>query len=139
WRPPARADRDAGSRALAAVALSDLARQRVGELSGGQQQRVLIAKALAGDPELLVLDEPVSGVDADSQARFRDSLVHLVDRGGTVLLVSHELGAVADDLDRVIVMKRGIVFDGPPAELAATGVSLGVHRDDLPLWLEGLG
>jgi zinc transport system ATP-binding protein len=138
WRRPSRADRDARGRALAAVALSEMARTRVGELSGGQQQRVLIAKALAGDPELLVLDEPVSGVDAESQARFRNSLVHLVDRGGTVLLVSHELGAVADDLDRVIVMKRGIVFDGAPAELAATGVSLGVHRDDLPLWLEGL-
>jgi zinc transport system ATP-binding protein len=138
WRPPSRADRDARGRALAAVALSEMARTRVGELSGGQQQRVLIAKALAGDPELLVLDEPVSGVDAESQARFRNSLVHLVNRGGTVLLVSHELGAVADDLDRVIVMKRGIMFDGTPAELAATGVSLGVHRDDLPLWLERL-
>jgi zinc transport system ATP-binding protein len=139
WRPLARADRAAAERALAAVALADLARRRVGELSGGQQQRVLIARALAGDPELLVLDEPVSGVDAESQARVRDSLVHLGARGGAVLLVSHELGAVADDLDRVIVMKRGIVFDGPPDELAATGVSLGVHRDDLPLWLEGLG
>jgi len=55
-----------------------------------------------------------------------------------VLLVSHELGAVADDLDRVMVMKRTILFDGPPAELAATGVSLGIHREDLPLWLEEL-
>jgi zinc transport system ATP-binding protein len=61
------------------------------------------------------------------------------EHAATVLLVSHELGAVADDLDRIIVMKRRIVFDGPPAELTATGVSLGVHRDDLPLWLEGLG
>jgi len=139
WRPTGRADRTAAVDALAVVALADLQRARVGELSGGQQQRVLIAKALAGDPELLVLDEPVAGVDADSQARFRDSLVHLVERGGTVLLVSHELGAVADDLDRVIVMRNRIVFDGAPDELAATGVSLGVHRDDLPLWLEGLG
>jgi hypothetical protein len=45
---------------------------------------------------------------------------------------------VADDLDRVVVLKRTVLFDGPPSELAATGVSLGVHRDDLPLWLEGL-
>jgi ABC-type Mn2+/Zn2+ transport system ATPase subunit len=55
-----------------------------------------------------------------------------------VLLVSHELGAVADDLDHVIVLKHRVVFDGAPADLAATGVSLGVHRDDLPLWLEEL-
>jgi hypothetical protein len=48
------------------------------------------------------------------------------------------LGAVADDLDRVVVLKRHVVFDGTPAELAATGVSLGVHKEDLPLWLEEL-
>jgi zinc transport system ATP-binding protein len=109
------------------------------ELSGGQQQRVLIAKALVGDPEVLVLDEPIAGVDAESQRLFRDSLVHLVaQHGTTVLLVSHELGAVADDLDHVIVLKRRVVFDGTPAELAGRGVSLGVHAEALPLWLEEL-
>ncbi|HEX5616537.1 MAG TPA: metal ABC transporter ATP-binding protein [Acidimicrobiia bacterium] len=139
WRPPNRADRAAVDHALESVALRDLRDRRVGELSGGQQQRVLIAKALAGDPQLLVLDEPVAGVDAESQRLFRDSLVHLVERHhAAVLLVSHELGAVADDLDRVIVLKRRVVFDGPPRELAARGVSLGIHREDLPLWLEGL-
>jgi zinc transport system ATP-binding protein len=122
------------------VALRDLRRRPLRELSGGQQQRVLIAKALVGDPDLLVLDEPIAGVDVGSQQLFRDSLVHLVDaHGTTVLLVSHELGAVADDLDRVIVLKRSVVFDGKPADLVARGVSLGVHHDDLPLWLEGLG
>ena len=55
-----------------------------------------------------------------------------------MLLVSHELSAVAPDLDRVIVLKRRVLFDGPPARLTDEGVSLGVHRDDLPLWLEGL-
>jgi zinc transport system ATP-binding protein len=125
--------------ALATVALTHLARQTVGALSGGQQQRVLIAKALASEPELLVLDEPTAGVDAESQRLFRDSLVQLVrERGAAVLLVSHELGAVADDLDRVVVMKRSILFDGPPEELAATGVSLGIHAQDLPAWLEAL-
>ena len=109
------------------------------ELSGGQQQRVLIASAFASEPELLVLDEPVAGVDAESQRQFRDSLVHLVlEHGAAVLLVSHELGAVAADLDRVLVMKRSIKFDGPPAQLEESGVSLGVHADDLPLWLEAI-
>jgi ABC-type Mn2+/Zn2+ transport system ATPase subunit len=55
-----------------------------------------------------------------------------------VLLVSHELSAVAQDLDRVVVLKGSVLFDGPPAQLTAEGVSLGVHREDLPLWLEGL-
>ena len=76
---------------------------------------------------------------AAAQRLFRDSLVHLVEVHHTaVLLVSHELGAVADDLDRVVVMKQRILFDGTPPELAATGVSLGVHADDLPRWLEEL-
>jgi len=132
-------DRDAVDHALEAVALQDLRARRVTALSGGQQQRAFIAKALASDPELLILDEPVAGVDADSQRRFRDALVHLVrNHAAAVLLVSHELGAVADDLDRVVVLKRKVLFDGPPADLRASGVSLGVHRDDLPLWLEGL-
>src|SRR3954470_12806955 len=125
--------------ALEAVALQDLRRRRLTELSGGQQQRAFIAKALAGDPELLIADEPVAGVDAESQLRFRESITHLVRKhNASVLLVSHELGAVADDLDRVIVLKRKILFDGPPADLAATGVSLGIHAEDLPLWLEAL-
>ncbi len=139
WRRPRRADRLAVDAAIEAVALGDLHRRPIGELSGGQQQRVMIAKALAAEPELLVLDEPVAGVDAESQRLFRDALVHMVrDRGGAVVLVSHELGAVADDLDRVVVLKRAVLFDGPPADLAATGVSLGIHQDDLPLWLETL-
>jgi zinc transport system ATP-binding protein len=139
WRPPRNADREAVDHALESVALADLRDRRVGELSGGQQQRVLIAKAFAAEPDVLVLDEPIAGVDAESQRLFRDSLVHLVaDHDATVLLVSHELGAVADDLDRVIVLKRSVVFDGAPNDLAATGVHLGVHDADLPRWLEDL-
>ncbi len=139
WRRARPDDRAAVDHALESVALAELRRRPLTELSGGQQQRVLIAKALASEPELLILDEPVAGVDAASQRQFRDSLVHLVEEhGAAILLVSHELGAVADDLDRVIVLKRRVVFDGPPAELAATGVSLGIHADDLPLWLEEL-
>jgi len=139
WKRARSVDREAVDHALESVALEDLRRRKLTELSGGQQQRALIAKALASEPELLVLDEPIAGVDVDSQRLFRDSLVHLRnEHGAAVLLVSHELGAVADDLDHVIVIKRRVLFDGAPAELAATGVSLGVHRDDLPLWLEEL-
>jgi zinc transport system ATP-binding protein len=139
WRRGNAADRAAVDHALAAAALTDLASRPVTELSGGQQQRALIARALVGYPELLILDEPIAGVDAESQRLFRNSLVHLVAEHRTaVLLVSHELGAVADDLDRVVVLKQRVLFDGTPAELAARGVSLGLQSERLPLWLEDL-
>ncbi len=140
WRARLRTeDRDEIEHALLSVSLLELRKRRIGELSGGQQQRAFIAKAFASQPELLILDEPVAGVDPQSQHEFASSLLHLQQsHGAAVLLVSHELSAVATALDRVMVLKRRIVFDGPPSVLTARGVSLGIHRDDLPLWLEGL-
>ena len=139
WRPLRSIDVAAVGHALESVGLDDLADHPIAQLSGGQQQRAFIARAFAGEPELLVLDEPIAGIDAESQRRFKDSLVHLIgEHGAGVLLVSHELSAVADVIDRVIVLKRRVLFDGPPARLVDEGVSLGIHREDLPLWLEGL-
>jgi zinc transport system ATP-binding protein len=139
WRPLGRADREAAHHALESVGLEALSQRPLNELSGGQQQRAFIARAFASEPDLLVLDEPIAGVDAESQRRFRDALVHLAtEHGAAVLLVSHELSAVAADLERIVVLKRRVLFDGPPSDLTASGVSLGVHPDDLPLWLEGL-
>ena len=139
WRPLRSGDVEAVDHALESVGLDELAAHPITQLSGGQQQRVFIARAFAGEPEFLVLDEPIAGIDAESQRRFKDSLVHLIgDHGAGVLLVSHELSAVADVIDRVIVLKRRVLFDGPPARLVDEGVSLGIHREDLPLWLEGL-
>jgi zinc transport system ATP-binding protein len=139
WRRLSRTDREAVEHAMGSVALLELRDRRVSELSGGQQQRAFIAKALASEPDVLVLDEPVAGVDAESQRLFRDSLTHMIeDHDAAVLLASHELGAVAADLTRVVVLKRRILFDGTPDSLVETGVSLGVHAEDLPLWLEEL-
>lgn len=139
WRPLRKEDREYSQHALESVGLAEFARKPVNELSGGQQQRAFIARAFASEPQLLVLDEPIAGVDAESQHRFRDSLVHLMrDHGAGVLLVSHELSAVAGDLDRVVVLKGSVLFDGPPSKLTDEGVSLGIHSEDLPLWLEGL-
>ena len=140
WRRLEAEDREAVEHAMGSVALLEHRARPVNALSGGEQQRAFIARAFAADPDLLVLDEPIAGVDRESQERFRDSLHHLlVEHRVAILLVSHELGAVARDLDRVLVLRRRIMFDGTPEELTAGGVSLGVHREDLPLWLEGLG
>ncbi len=139
WRGLTGSDHAAVRHAIESVGLAELALRPLNELSIGQQQRAFIARAFAGEPELLVLDEPIAGVDAESQRRFRESLVHLIrQHGAGVLLVSHELAAVADVIDRVVVLKQRVVFDGSPSELASRGVSLGIHRGDLPLWLEDL-
>lgn len=135
WRGDTAADREAVEHALETVNLLDLRHHRAGRLSGGQQQRAFIARALASRPTLLVLDEPVAGVDAESQDRFRDALVHHVRvHAGSVLLVSHELAAVRKDIDRVIVLRNRVRFDGAPDELERR-MDLG---PDLPLRLEGL-
>jgi zinc transport system ATP-binding protein len=139
WRRPSVSDTGAILHAIESVGLADVAHQPLNELSVGQQQRAFIARAFASEPALLVLDEPIAGVDRASQRRFRDALLHLQrEHGAGVLLVSHELSAVSDVIERVIVLRRRVLFDGSPAELASSGVSLGIHADDLPLWLEGL-
>jgi len=112
-RPSRRADTRAVDAAIAAVGLADRAADPVGTLSGGQQQRSLIARALAGEPELLVLDEPMAGVDAASQLAFADALGGFVERGGTVVLVAHELGLLHPLVKRAIVIHHGeIAHDG---------------------------
>lgn len=112
-RPPGRADRTAVDAALRAVGLADRAGDPVSTLSGGQQQRTLIARALAGEPELLVLDEPTAGVDAASQEAFAGALRDFVARGGTVLLVAHELGPLRPVISRAVVVHEGrIAHDG---------------------------
>ncbi|MEW1587055.1 metal ABC transporter ATP-binding protein [Micromonospora vinacea] len=112
-RPPGRADRSAVDDALRAVGLADRAGDPVSTLSGGQQQRTLIARALAGQPELLVLDEPTAGVDAASQEAFAGALRDFVADGGTVLLVAHELGPLRPVISRAVVVHEGrIAHDG---------------------------
>ena len=113
-RVPGRRDRAAVAAALDAVGLADRARDPVASLSGGQQQRTLIARALAGRPELLVLDEPTAGVDAASQAAFAAALESFAAGGGTVLLVAHELGPLKPLISRCVVVHEGeIAHRGP--------------------------
>jgi zinc transport system ATP-binding protein len=116
--PARREDRAAVEAAIAAVGLADRARDGVTTLSGGQQQRVLIARALAGAPDLLVLDEPTAGVDLASQQVFAEALSTLVARGTTIVLVAHELGPLGPLVHRALVMRDGrVAYDGPPIEV----------------------
>ncbi|MFY0406084.1 metal ABC transporter ATP-binding protein [Solicola sp. PLA-1-18] len=110
---PRRADRRAAMEALERVGLVDRARDAVTELSGGQQQRVMIARALAGRCDLLVMDEPTAGVDQESQVVLADLFRGLVGEGRSVWLVAHELGPLAALVDRAVVLRDGrVVHDG---------------------------
>ena len=118
WGPLRRADRLAVSRAIERVGLTGRADAALRTLSGGMQQRALIAKALAAEPTLLALDEPTTGVDAESQVSF-GALLHELrsEMGVTILYVSHEFGAVEHVVDRIALVHHEIVYHGPASGL----------------------
>jgi zinc transport system ATP-binding protein len=113
-----RRDRELVAEAIERVGLAGVADAPVRTLSGGMQQRAFIAKALAGEPSLLVLDEPTTGVDAESQESLAALLARLHgELGVTIVYVSHEFGAVERFVERLVLVRRTIVFDGPPHAL----------------------
>jgi zinc transport system ATP-binding protein len=104
--------------AIHRVGLDAVADAPLRTLSGGMQQRAFIAKALAGQPSLLVLDEPTTGVDAEAQEAIAELLARLhADLGVTIVYVSHEFGAVEHHVQRLVLVRRTIVFDGSPHDL----------------------
>jgi len=112
--PASRRDRQAVAEALEAVDLADRASDEMSHLSGGQQQRVLIARALAGQPDLLVLDEPTAGVDLAHQEVLAALLRRMIAAGTSVLVVLHEVAALAPLIQRALVLREGrVVHDGP--------------------------
>jgi zinc transport system ATP-binding protein len=113
-----REDRAHVDEAIVRVGLEPFADRPLRTLSGGMQQRAFIAKALAAQPSLLVLDEPTTGVDAESQESIAALLAGLHgELGVTIVYVSHEFGAVEQHVERLVLVRRTIVFDGPPHEL----------------------
>lgn len=116
WRRLGTEQRKRAEAALETVGLSNLASRSIGELSGGQQQRVLIARALAQEPELFLLDEPFQGVDAASEASILATLTSLRDAGRTVIVVHHDLHTVAERFDRAILLNVRKIADGPVAD-----------------------
>ncbi len=127
--PAGRRDRQAVTEALDLAGLLDRRRSDVRRLSGGQQQRVLIARALAGAPELLVLDEPTAGVDLQHQQLLAAVIEKRLERGLAVVAVLHEVGALGALIDRAVVLRDGrIVHDGDP-DVIRPVLAGGKHHD----------
>ena len=115
WRGIGRAARERVQRSLELVGAADLAEKPIGRLSGGQRQRVLIARAVAAQPAVLLLDEPTVGIDVAGQQRFGSMLETLRNELGlTVVVVSHELATIAATSDRVACLRRTLHFHDAP-------------------------
>ena len=144
--PRSSKDKRAVHDALDLVGMGGRAKSDVRELSGGQQQRVLIARALAGEPDLLVLDEPTAGVDIEHQHVLADVISAKVSAGLTVVVVLHEVGPLTPLIDRGVVLREGrVAAQGPLSELQQATGQLLTHSgtghehvdSEPPSWLDG--
>ena len=110
-------------RALNQVDMKALKDRRIGELSGGQQQRVFIARAIVNGPDVLFLDEPTAGVDADTQARFYEMLADLNRKEGlTIVLITHDFGIITKHVNKVACLNQRLFFHGTHDEFCSSSV-----------------
>ena len=130
WRPPTRADRATARAALERVGLSDRAAATFGELSGGQRQRVLVARALVQHGEVLLLDEPLTGVDARSAVRLLDLIDELAAEGRAILISTHDVDQTRR-WDRVLCLNGHQVAYGPPDATLTRDVLQGTYGHQL--------
>jgi ABC-type Mn2+/Zn2+ transport system ATPase subunit len=121
-------DRAVVADALAALNLSDLCDRHISQLSGGQQQRVFVARALAQEPRLLLLDEPTTGVDAATIEALREVIRGRVQAGLPVLMTTHDLDGAPEWFDRLMVVDRRVLAFGDPAEVLASGAYAGIRE-----------
>jgi manganese/iron transport system ATP-binding protein len=135
-----RSDREAVKLALEKTGMGDLAHRQIGELSGGQKKRVFLARALAQEARIILLDEPFTGVDVKTEVAIVDLLRQIRGEGGIVLVSTHNLGSVPEFCDRAVLINRTVLAHGPTAEVfteanlaRAFGGKLRQFRlDDLP-------
>ena len=119
---PSRSERADANEVLTRLGIGQLSRRHIRELSGGQQQRVFLARALLGDPQLLLMDEPTSGVDA----RTRHEVLHLLDElnqaGTAIVLTTHDLNGIASHLPHIVCLNSSVIAAGSPPEVLTVDV-----------------
>ncbi len=129
---PGAADRKIAIEALAHVGMEGHAATALGHLSGGQQQRVFIARALAQQPEVLLLDEPTTGLDITTQHNVIELIEHLhQELGLTVLLITHDINMIRSRVDRLILLKTRLYAAGPPADVLKPDILREVYGKEL--------
>jgi len=126
--PFSKHDREVVDAALDALRIGDLRDRHISQLSGGQQQRAFIARAIAQEPHLLLLDEPTTGVDAATEEALRGFVRGLVGRGMPVLMTTHDLERAAEWFDRLIVVDRRVLAEGDPAAVLESGAYAGIRE-----------
>ena len=136
--PPRKRDREAVHQALERVGMWELRKRQIGELSGGQRRRVFVARALAQQANVLLLDEPFSGVDAAAETDIFQVLDVLRAEGIAVLLATHNLVQAATHYDKLMLLNSGQVLAyGPPAEVYTPAALAATFGDRIALWQEG--
>ncbi len=131
WPWPTQNERRRVADVLEKLDIGELAQRHIRDLSGGQQQRVFLARALIAEPDLLVLDEPTTGLDLRTAETILHLLAHLNQQGMTVLLSSHDLNAVAAHLPWVICLNRRVIAEGPPEQIFTEEVLNRTYRGDM--------
>jgi manganese/iron transport system ATP-binding protein len=131
WQRPQ--DRDIVRQCLEQVGMIEYANRQIGELSGGQQQRVFIARALAQEASILLMDEPFTGVDAPSQEAILEILDRLHQQGVTVMVSTHDLNLAVERFDRLALINRQLIAYGPPQQ-AVTPQTLAAAYGGQALW-----
>jgi manganese/iron transport system ATP-binding protein len=126
-------DREMVRRCLEQVGMIEYANRQIGELSGGQQQRVFIARALAQEATILLMDEPFTGVDAPSQEAILEILDHLCQQRVTVIVSTHDLNLAVERFDRLALINRHLIAFGPPQQ-AVTPQTLAAAYGGQALW-----
>ena len=136
WNDLKREDYEHADRALEKVRMSEFKKRQIGQLSGGQQQRVFMARALAQDADILLLDEPFAGVDAATERAILDVLEETRQSGKTLVVVHHDLGTAAEYFDLLILLKQRLFGFGPPDLVLDPQLLCDVYEGNMKVFAE---